>query len=149
MGANVPGAARREGTMIAASASVPFGATRAVHILGNIALDPGGILAWILAGLLAGWLAGLVVRGRGFGCLGNILLGLIGAFVGAFVLSLLPVSVAGFSGFIETLVVAFLGALLVVAIGRFIGGSWRAGHAMRAPRYPPPRDPYGPYGGQQ
>lgn len=144
MGANVPGAASKEGAMIAASALVPYGAARAVQTLDNIALDPGGILAWILAGLLAGWLAGLVVRGRGFGCLGNTLLGLVGAFVGAFILSLLPVSVAGISGFIETLVVAFLGALLVVAIGRFIGGSWRAGRAVRPPRYPPPRGPYGP-----
>ncbi|HEX6818464.1 MAG TPA: GlsB/YeaQ/YmgE family stress response membrane protein [Ktedonobacterales bacterium] len=109
-----------------------------LHALGNIALDPGSVLAWIIAGFLAGWLAGLVVRGRGFGCLGNILLGLVGAFVGEFLLSLLPITIAsGVSGFVETLIVAFLGALVLVALGRLIGGS-------RRPRYPapPPRGPY-------
>jgi uncharacterized membrane protein YeaQ/YmgE (transglycosylase-associated protein family) len=100
--------------------------------MGNIALDPGGILKWILAGLLAGWLAGLVVRGRGFGCLGDILLGLVGAFIGAFILGLLPVPISGVFGFFETLVVAFLGALLLAAIGRMIGG---ARHSARYTRY--------------
>lgn len=100
--------------MIAASFAVPAS---------GIALNPGSVLAWLIAGLLAGWLAGLVVHGRGFGCLGNILLGLVGAFVGEFVLSFLPISISGISGFIETLIVAFIGALLLVAIGRLIGGS--------------------------
>ncbi len=101
--------------------------------IGGITLNPGNIFAWILAGLLAGWLAGLVVRGRGFGCLGDILLGIVGAFLGAFILSLLPVSVPGSTlGFFETVVVAFLGALLLAAIGRLIGGSR---HQTRASRY--------------
>lgn len=110
-----------------------------MRALSNITLDPGSILAWIIAGFLAGWLAGLVVRGRGFGCLGNIVLGLVGAFVGEFILSLLPITIAtGIPGFVETLLVALLGALILVAIGRLIGGA-------RRPRYPapPPRGPYG------
>lgn len=114
-------------------------ATLAVNVraLGNITLDPGSILAWVIAGFLAGWLAGLVVRGRGFGCLGNVVLGLVGAFVGEFILSLLPVTIAtGIPGFVETLLVALLGALVLVAIGRLIGGS-------RGPRYPAP-PPYQP-----
>ncbi len=111
--------------MIAASLAASSRALAHLAILANIALDPGGILAWILAGLLAGWLAGLVVRGRGFGCFGNIALGLVGAFVGAFILSLLPITVSGVSGFVETLIVAFLGALALVALGRLIGGPRR------------------------
>ncbi len=107
----------------------------------TIALNPGGIFSWILAGLLAGWLAGMVVRGRGFGCLGDILLGVIGAFLGAFVLSLLPIGVSGVFGFFETLVVAFLGALALAAIGRLIGGSRRAARASRYTRYEWPNRP--------
>lgn len=119
-------------------------------VLANIALDPGGILAWVIAGLLAGWLAGLLVRGRGFGCIGDIAIGLLGAFVGAFLLSFVPITITGISGFVETLVVAFLGALALVALGRLIGGPRRTHHSR--PRYPNPRyyNPYqpprGPYG---
>lgn len=101
----------------------------------DVALEPGGILAWVIAGLIAGWLAGLVVRGRGFGCLGDIVLGLIGAFIGAFILGLLPIPLPGALGFFDTLVVAFLGAVLLAAIGRLIGGSRRTSRYDRYTRY--------------
>ena len=95
-----------------------------------IALDPGGLLAWAVAALLAGWLAGHIVRGRGLGCLGDILLGLIGAVVGVIILSALPPNVLPADpgqplGFVGTLVVAFLGAFLLALIGRALGGSGR------------------------
>ncbi|MGZ3582477.1 MAG: GlsB/YeaQ/YmgE family stress response membrane protein [Ktedonobacterales bacterium] len=95
---------------------------------GWLELDPGGCLSWAFAGLIAGWLAGTVVRGRGFGCLGDIILGLIGAFVGALLVSLLPPWVAaslqltGTLHFFGTLVVAFIGALVLAVLGRLIGG---------------------------
>lgn len=88
----------------------------------EIVLVPGNILAWIVAGLIAGWLAGLLVRGRGFGCLGDIVLGIIGAFVGAFVISFLPVRLGHELHFAGTVIVAFIGALILAAIGRLIGG---------------------------
>ena len=44
---------------------------------------PRGIIAWLLLGLIAGWLAGKLSRGRGFGCITDIILGLIGSVVGA------------------------------------------------------------------
>ena len=90
---------------------------------GTVALAPGGLLAWIVAGLVAGWLAGLIVRGRGFGCLGDIVLGIVGALIGGFVVSLLPLNLNGQFGFWGTVVVAFFGALILAAIGRLIGGS--------------------------
>lgn len=43
-----------------------------------------GILAWIIVGLIAGWLAGAVMKGRGYGILGDMLLGIVGAVVGGF-----------------------------------------------------------------
>jgi uncharacterized membrane protein YeaQ/YmgE (transglycosylase-associated protein family) len=91
--------------------------------VGNVTLDPGGCISWIVAGMVAGWLAGLIVRGRGFGCIGDIVLGLLGAVVGLFVLSLLPASTfAGQYHFLGTIVIAFVGALILAAIGRLIGG---------------------------
>jgi uncharacterized membrane protein YeaQ/YmgE (transglycosylase-associated protein family) len=128
---------REEGVMIVGAVFVlPLSLA-----VGSVVLNPGNVFAWILAGLLAGWLAGLVVRGRGFGCLGDILLGVIGAFLGAFILSLLPIPISGVLGFFETLVVAFLGALVLAAIGRLIGGSRRQTRMSRYTRYDWPRGP--------
>lgn len=76
-------------------------------------LAPGGILAWLVVGAIAGWLAGVVMRGGGFGILGDIVVGLIGAFIGGILFSLLlPGSAAGFFG---SIVVAFVGAVILVA----------------------------------
>jgi uncharacterized membrane protein YeaQ/YmgE (transglycosylase-associated protein family) len=102
---------------------------------GGLALDPGGCLSWAFAGLIAGWLAGTLVRGRGFGCLGDIVLGLVGSFIGALIVSQLPLSVAtslhltGTLHFLGTLVVAFVGALVLAALGRLIGGGSRHRYA--------------------
>lgn len=89
----------------------------------SVTLDPGGVVSWVVAGLIAGWLAGLLVRGRGYGCLGDIVLGVIGAFIGGFVVSLLPLNLSGQYHFLGTIVIAFFGALILAAIGRLIGGS--------------------------
>lgn len=93
----------------------------------GIQLAPGGCLAWVVAALIAGWLAGLVTRGHGFGCLGDIVLGLVGAFIGLFLLGVYDslahtVAFSGQFGFIGTTIVAFLGALILAFIGRLIGG---------------------------
>ncbi len=98
------------------------------EVIGAVQLHPGGCISWIVAALVAGWLAGLLVHGRGFGCLGDIVLGLVGAFVGIFIISLLPLRFAGTYGFFGTIGVAFVGALVLAAIGRLIGGSHRRGY---------------------
>jgi uncharacterized membrane protein YeaQ/YmgE (transglycosylase-associated protein family) len=72
------------------------------------------ILVWLIIGLLAGWLAGVVVKGRGFGLLGNIIVGIIGALIGGFVFPLFGLSASGFVG--ETLFAAGGAILLLVII---------------------------------
>jgi uncharacterized membrane protein YeaQ/YmgE (transglycosylase-associated protein family) len=110
----------------------------------NVTLNPGNCLSWAVAGLLAGWLAGHLVRGRGFGCLGDILLGLIGAAIGAFLVDRLPLGISGPQGFWGTLVVAFIGAFLLALIGRLLGGNKKRRYEwdvqVRMPRRddPPP-----------
>ena len=75
------------------------------------------ILAWIVLGLVAGWLAGLIVRGGGYGLIGDIILGIVGALVGGFLSSaLLGVDVTGFN--LSSIVIATLGAIVVIAIAR-------------------------------
>jgi uncharacterized membrane protein YeaQ/YmgE (transglycosylase-associated protein family) len=80
-----------------------------------------GLLTWIIVGAIAGWLAGKVMKGRGFGLLGNIVIGVIGALVGGWLAgTLLNISNA-ISGFnLQTLLVAFLGSVVVLYIGKLI-----------------------------
>jgi uncharacterized membrane protein YeaQ/YmgE (transglycosylase-associated protein family) len=85
-----------------------------------MSLEPGGILAWLIVGLIAGWLAGQVMKGGGYGVVGDIVMGIIGAFVGGLVFSfLLPGSSAGLIG---SIVVAFIGAVLFIALVRALPG---------------------------
>ncbi|RPI87978.1 MAG: GlsB/YeaQ/YmgE family stress response membrane protein [Chloroflexi bacterium] len=82
-----------------------------------------GLLTWIIVGLIAGWLAGLIMKGGGYGIIGDIILGIIGAVVGGFLAGALfgiPDPISGFD--LTTLVVAFLGAVVVVAIVRALPG---------------------------
>jgi uncharacterized membrane protein YeaQ/YmgE (transglycosylase-associated protein family) len=79
------------------------------------------IIAWILLGLIAGWLAGQFMRGGGYGIVGDIILGIIGAVVGGFISgTLLGVDVTGFN--IPSIIIAFVGAVVVIAIARMITG---------------------------
>ena len=80
-----------------------------------------GIIAWLLLGLIAGWLAGKLARGRGFGCVTDIILGLIGSFIGGWIFTRLGIFGGGF---LFSLAAATLGAVVLVAIAHlFSGGS--------------------------
>jgi uncharacterized membrane protein YeaQ/YmgE (transglycosylase-associated protein family) len=72
-----------------------------------------GILYWLIVGGIAGWLAGKVARGRSFGLLGNILIGLVGAVVGGYAFDVLGLSA---SGTIGNIIVAFVGGVILVAV---------------------------------
>ncbi len=77
-------------------------------------LNPGGIIAWIIIGILAGWLAGVIMPGKGFGLIGDLIVGLIGAFIGGLIMNVLTPD-ANF-GFWGSLIVALIGACILVAI---------------------------------
>ena len=80
------------------------------------------ILAWIVLGLIAGWLAGMVMRGGGYGILGDIVLGILGALIGGFLTGLLlgRDMVNGFN--LESIIVSVLGAIVLIAISRAFTG---------------------------
>jgi uncharacterized membrane protein YeaQ/YmgE (transglycosylase-associated protein family) len=84
-----------------------------------IVLTPGGVISWLVVGLVAGWLAGMVMRGGGFGVLGDIIVGLIGSFLGGVVAGYFVEGTAQFWG---SIVVAFIGACILIALTRLIGG---------------------------
>ena len=78
---------------------------------------------WLVVGLIAGWLAGQFMKGGGYGLVGDIVVGIIGAFLGGLVFSfLMPGTTVGFVG---SVVVAFIGAVLLIAILRALSGRSR------------------------
>ncbi|MDB4983624.1 MAG: transglycosylase [Myxococcales bacterium] len=76
------------------------------------------ILIWCAIGLIAGWLASAVVGG-GFGIVGDIVVGVVGAFLGGFLFRQLHIS-APFSGYPGTIFVAFIGAIVLLLLLRLI-----------------------------
>ena len=85
-----------------------------------------GILSWLILGLIAGFLASLVMRGGGYGIVGDIIVGIIGAFIGGFLFSVLtgnPNPVNNID--IGSIFVAFVGACILLAILRAISGRGR------------------------
>jgi uncharacterized membrane protein YeaQ/YmgE (transglycosylase-associated protein family) len=75
-------------------------------------------------GLIAGWLAGQFMKGGGYGLVGDIVVGIIGAFVGGLLFGfLMPGSSVGFIG---SIVVAFIGAVVLIAVLRMVSGGSRS-----------------------
>jgi uncharacterized membrane protein YeaQ/YmgE (transglycosylase-associated protein family) len=89
-----------------------------------VALEPGGIISWLIVGLIAGWLAGQFMEGGGYGLVGDIIVGIIGAFVGGLLFGfLMPRSSVGFIG---SILVAFIGAIVLIAVLRMLSGRSRS-----------------------
>ena len=94
--------------------------TLATLVLADISLTT--VIWWLLVGLIAGFLASLVMRGGGYGIVGDIVVGLVGASIGGFLASLLGL---GASGLLGTIIVAFIGACILIAILRAVSGGYR------------------------
>jgi uncharacterized membrane protein YeaQ/YmgE (transglycosylase-associated protein family) len=75
------------------------------------------IVWFILIGLVAGWLAGKLMKGSGFGILGDIVIGVIGALLGGFLFGMLGISAGGLIG---SLIIATLGAVILLYILRLV-----------------------------
>lgn len=77
-----------------------------------------GILAWLVVGLIAGWLAGRVMKGGGYGVIVDIILGILGGILGGWIFGVLGIWHGG--GMIGSIIVAFIGAVILVAITRLL-----------------------------
>lgn len=77
-------------------------------------MDVLTFLLWILIGALAGWIAGELMRGRGFGLLGNIIVGIVGALIGGLIFGALGIG-PGF-GLLGSLITAVIGAVVLLFI---------------------------------
>ncbi len=81
-------------------------------------MDSHSIIAWIVIGAIAGWLAGTLVRGGGFGLLGDIVVGIIGAFIGGWLAGVLHIHLG--TGWVSAIVTAAVGAILLLLILRAV-----------------------------
>jgi uncharacterized membrane protein YeaQ/YmgE (transglycosylase-associated protein family) len=81
-----------------------------------------GLLGWIVIGLIAGWLAGKIATGAGYGCITDIILGLVGSVVGGWLF--MRLGILG-GGFLYSLAAATVGAIILVAIVHLFAGSSR------------------------
>jgi uncharacterized membrane protein YeaQ/YmgE (transglycosylase-associated protein family) len=84
-------------------------------------LQPGSWLSWIVVGLIAGAIAARVVAGRGFGCVADIVVGIAGALIGGFLIGQI-FGVNTVVGFWGSIVVAFIGAAVLLAVLKLLSG---------------------------
>ena len=93
--------------------------TLATMVLADLTLE--GLIWWIIVGLIAGFLASVVMRGGGYGIVGDIVAGIIGAFIGGWLFGVLGIHIGG--GLLGSIIVAFIGACILIALLRAIGRS--------------------------
>jgi uncharacterized membrane protein YeaQ/YmgE (transglycosylase-associated protein family) len=79
-------------------------------------MDLASILVFLFVGAVAGWLAGTIMKGGGFGLLGNIVVGIIGAFLGGFLFGLLGIAAGGLLGAILSATVGAMVLLFVIGL---------------------------------
>jgi uncharacterized membrane protein YeaQ/YmgE (transglycosylase-associated protein family) len=83
------------------------------------------ILSWIVVGLIAGFLAGVVVKGGGFGLIGDIIVGLVGGFLGGWI-SVNLLHIGNMTGInLGSILIAFIGAVVLLLILRMVRGGRR------------------------
>ena len=81
-------------------------------------MDTHGILVWLVIGAVAGWLAGTFIKGGGYGLIGDIIVGIIGAFIGGYLAGVLGINIGG--GLIASIVTATAGAVVLILILRML-----------------------------
>jgi uncharacterized membrane protein YeaQ/YmgE (transglycosylase-associated protein family) len=81
-------------------------------------MDPVNILIWLVVGAIAGWLAGQLIRGGGYGLIGDIIVGIVGSIIAGYLLPLVGIHLG--AGFVRSVINAFIGACLLLAIVRLV-----------------------------
>jgi uncharacterized membrane protein YeaQ/YmgE (transglycosylase-associated protein family) len=81
-------------------------------------MDIQSIIIWIIVGAIAGWLAGMVVKGGGFGLIGDIIVGIVGAIIAGWLLPQIGIVIG--SGIIAAIIDAFIGAVILLVIIKLV-----------------------------
>ena len=77
-----------------------------------------GIIVWLIVGAIAGWLAGMVVKGGGFGLIGDIIVGIIGGLIAGYLMPVVGIPIG--TGIVGEIIDAFIGAVILLVIIRLI-----------------------------
>lgn len=77
------------------------------------------LLLWVFVGGAAGWLAGVITKGKGYGCLGNVVVGIVGSVVGGWLFRAIP-GIQSTPGLIGSLVTAVIGAVTLILLLRML-----------------------------
>lgn len=80
-------------------------------------MDTNSLIIFLAIGALAGWLAGNIMKGKGFGLLGNIVIGIIGAFLGGWIFGILGITT---SGIIGSIIAAVIGAVVLLYVIKLV-----------------------------
>mgnify|MGYP000869568663 CR=1 FL=1 len=80
------------------------------------------LLVWLIVGAVSGWLAGQIVKGGGFGLLGDIVVGIIGAFVGGWLFDVLHITLSIGNALLNAIFVSTIGAVALLATLRVVRG---------------------------
>ena len=81
-------------------------------------MDVQALIIWLIVGAIAGWLAGMVVKGGGYGLIGDIIVGIVGGFIAGWLLPRLGIAIGG--GFIAAIINSFIGAVILLIVLRLI-----------------------------
>jgi len=81
-------------------------------------MDLQSIIIWLIVGAIAGWLAGMVVKGGGYGLIGDIVVGIVGALIAGWLLPRLGIVIG--TGFVAAVIDAFIGAVILLIILRLV-----------------------------
>jgi len=81
-------------------------------------MEAQSLIIWLIVGAIAGWLAGKVVRGGGFGLIGDIIVGIVGGLIAGWLLPQLGIAIGG--GIIAAIIDSFIGAVILLVIIRLI-----------------------------
>jgi uncharacterized membrane protein YeaQ/YmgE (transglycosylase-associated protein family) len=79
-----------------------------------------GIIIWLIVGAIAGWLAGKVVKGGGFGLIGDIIVGIVGGIIAGYLFPYFGINLG--TGFIRAVIDSFIGAVILLIILRLVTG---------------------------
>ena len=95
-----------------------------------------GLIIFLVIGAVAGWLAGLIMKGGGYGLIGDIIVGVVGSLIGGWLFGLLGIAVGGLIG---SIIAAVIGAIILIAVVRLIKRAYPPlrHHPFRATRTPP------------
>jgi uncharacterized membrane protein YeaQ/YmgE (transglycosylase-associated protein family) len=81
-------------------------------------MDAQALIIWLIVGAIAGWLAGMVVKGGGYGLIGDIVVGIVGALIAGWLLPQIGIVIGG--GIIAAIINAFIGAVILLIILRLV-----------------------------